>query len=398
MSKDVQPVWAACGILEGMKKNPEQPPTNPASGRRFIQINLAAFKLSALHFGTLALIGLAAGCATQNKAVKTEYFFPPPPDEPRLQFLTSFASEREFHGAEEKTFMNYLTGTKPLEKDLSKPYGAAVGGKKIYVCDTELGAVVVADLPTRHFGVIDAQGEGALKMPLNLTVDTDGACYVADAERNQVVVFDNKGNYLSTIGKEGEMKPRDVAVDPGRIYIADLQKHDVHVLDKATRKVLFDIPRAGDETNKAHALFTPTNLALDSKGNLYVSDSGAFHVQVYDADGKFLRTVGEMGDGFGQFARVKGIAVDRDNRLYAVDAMSQVVQVFDEDGKLLTWFGEPGTDKLIQNLPAKVVVDYDDVPFFAQFASPRFQIEHLVIVINQIGPHKVSVYGFGHKK
>jgi len=170
------------------------------------------------------------------------------------------------------------------------------------------------------------------------------------------------------------------------------------VLDKDTRNALFDIPSAGDVTNKLHALFTPTNLALDSKGNIYVSDSGAFRVQVYDANGGFVRSVGEMGDGFGQFARVKGIAVDRENRLYAVDAMSQVVQIFNEEGKLLTWFGEPGADKLVQNLPAKVVVDYDDVPFFEHYASPQFKVEHLVIIINQIGPHKVSVYGFGHKK
>ncbi len=294
--------------------------------------------------------------------------------------------------------MTYLTGAKPQQKDLSKPYGAATGNNKIYICDTELNAVAVADFQTKHFGVIDAQGEGVLKMPLNVTVDSDGVCYVADAGREQVVVFGKNGNYLSTIGKQDEMKPRDVAVSKDRIYIADLQRHNVHVLDKATRNLLFDVPRNGDETNKSRALFTPTNLALDTKGNLYVSDTGAFRVQVYDLDGKFVRSVGEMGDGLGQFARVKGIALDRDDRLYAADAMSQVVQIFDDKGKLLTWFGEPGTDNNIQSLPAKVVVDYDDVPFFESYASPKFKVEHLVIVINQIGPHKVSVYGFGHPK
>jgi len=235
-------------------------------------------------------------------------------------------------------------------------------------------------------------------MPLNVAVDSDGVCYVVDAGRDQVVVFDKNGNYLSTIGKQGEMKPRDVAVSKDRIYIADLQKHNVHVLDKTTRNVLFDVPHSGDETNKSRALFTPTNLGLDSKGNLYVSDTGAFRVQVYDSKGNFVRSVGEMGDGLGQFARVKGIAVDRQDRLYAADAMSQVIQIFDDEGKLLTWFGEPGSDNKIQNLPAKVALDYDDVPFFERYASPKFKVEHLVIVINQIGPHKVSVYGFGHPK
>lgn len=348
--------------------------------------------------GAAAALGFVAGCATPTKVEKTEYFFPPPPDAPRLQFLTSFGSEKEFRGGEEKTLMNYLTGSKPAEKILSKPYGAAVGNKKIYVCDTELGAVVVADLATKHFGVIDAQGEGALRMPLNVTVDADGSCYVADAGREQVVVFDKDGKYVSTIGKQDELKPRDVAVSGNRIYIADLQKHRVCVLDKTTHNVLFDIPRSEDQTNQLRALFTPTNLGVDSKGNIYVSDTGAFRVQVYDADGKFLHSVGEMGDGPGQFARVKGIALDRENRLYAADAMSQVVQIFNDEGKPLTWFGEPGKDNNLQYLPAKVALDYDDVPFFEHYASPKFKVEHLVIVINQIGPHKVSVYGFGHMK
>jgi len=366
-------------------------------GVRFLR-NVFTAVNSGWRIGTVVILCAAAGCTTQSKVGKTDYFFPPPPDQPRLQFLTSFSSEKEFHGGEEKNLMTYLTGAKPAQKDLSKPYGAAVANKKIYICDTELGAVVVADLQVKHFGVIDAQGEGALKMPLNVAVDSEGACYVADAGREQVVVFDKNGNYLSTIGKQGEMKPRDVAVSQDRIYIADLQKHNVHVLDKTTRNLLFDVPRVRDETNHARALFTPTNLGLDTKGNLYVSDTGAFRVQVYDADGNFVRSVGEMGDGLGEFARVKGIAVDRENRLYAADAMSQVIQIFDDEGKLLTWFGEPGSDNKIQNLPAKVALDYDDVSFFEHYASPRFKVDHLVIVINQIGPHKVSVYGFGHPK
>ena len=366
---------------------------------RFIHGSLAEITRAACALGAVAALALVTGCATHGKVAKTEYyFFPPPPDEPRLQFLIAFTSEKTFHGSEEHSLMTYLTGAKPLEKELVKPYGAAVGNKKIYVCDTQLGAVVAADLPTRHFGVIDAQGEGALKMPMNLTVDKNGDCYVADAEREQVVIFDKNGNYLSTIGKQGEMKPRDVAVSTDRIYIADLMKHEIRVLDKTTRNLLFEIPRTEERTNKLHGIFTPTNLALDSKGNVYVSDTGAFRIQVYDANGKFVRAIGEMGNSPGQFARVKGIALDRENRLYAVDAMSQVVQIFNDQGKLLTWFGEPGTSTLVQNLPAKVVVDYDDVGFFKQYASPKFEIEYLVIVINQIGPDKVSVYGFGHKK
>ncbi|HEU6446872.1 MAG TPA: 6-bladed beta-propeller [Verrucomicrobiae bacterium] len=346
-----------------------------------------------------AILLLAAGCATQNKAAKKNYyFFPPPPDEPHLQFLTAFSSERDLRGGHNTTFRTYLTGETLPSKEIGKPYGAAAHDKKLYVCDTDLAAVLVVDWAKNQMHMMGAQGEGTLKVPLNIAIDSDGTSYVADSGREQVVIFDQNENFVSAMGKIGEMKPRDVALGKDRIYVADLLGRCVRVFDKATRAPLFSIPKSSDAKTDGGQLFTPTNLALDSQGNLYVADTGAFCVRVYDADGNYVRTVGGAGDGAGQFARVKGIAVDRQNRLYAVDAMSQVVQIFNDKGQVLTYFGEPLSGPNIQNLPAKVLVDYDDIGFFQNYAAPGFQIDHLVIVINQLGSHKVSVYGFGQKK
>jgi DNA-binding beta-propeller fold protein YncE len=194
------------------------------------------------------------------------------------------------------------------------------------------------------------------------------------------------------------MKPRDVTVDRRRIYVADIQSRLVRVYDKASRKWLLNIPCDADRTNAMHALYIPTNLAVDSRGRLYVADTGACHVQVYDASGNYLRTIGALGDGTGEFARVKGLAIDRENRIYAADAMSGVIQIFDDQGQVLTWFGDPENGGLMQNLPAKVLLDYDDVELFQRYAAPNFKIEYLIIVTNQLGPHKICVYGFGHMK
>ena len=345
----------------------------------------------------VAVICLATGCATTNKTAKHVYeFFPPAPDEPHLQFLTAFSSEQEFSGGSQRSLMAFVTNQREAVKEINKPYGVAAFGHKFYICDTGYGAVLVADMKTKRLSMVAAVGQGALKLPLNLAIDDAGALYVADAERDQVVIFDKDANYVAAIGKVGEMKPRDVAVNKDHIYVADIKNHNVHVYDKATRNLLFDIPRETDATNIAKKLFMPTNLALDKQGRLYAADTGASRVQVYDADGNYLRSVGGVGDYTGQFARVKGVAVDRDGRLYAVDAMSQVCQLFDEKGKILTWFGEPGVTGRIQNLPAKVAVDYDDVDYFSKYVAPGFKVEYLVIVINQLGGHKVSVFGFGN--
>ncbi len=346
-----------------------------------------------------AALLLLTGCATsKNTGKQTYYFFPQAPDEPRLQYLCGFQSELEFAGSEDKTFLNYLTGTRPLRRELSKPYGIAVHGHNYYICDTDFGMILVLDLQTRKMRLFHADGEGALKLPLNMTVDTDGTAYVADSQRDQVVIFDKDENYVAAIGKLNELKPRDVAVSQDKIYIADLQKHCVRVYDKKSREPLFNIPRNEQATNAKVELMTPTNLALDKEGRLYVGDTGGFHVQVFDADGKHLRTVGEFGDGPSQFARVKGVAVDREDRLYAVDAMSQVTQIFNGEGRLLSWFADPTATKATQSLPAKVMVDYENVGAFRDYISPNFKAEYLVAVINQTGPHKLTVYAFGQKK
>jgi DNA-binding beta-propeller fold protein YncE len=337
--------------------------------------------------------------AKTKSSERTDVFFPPPPDEPRLQFLTAFASEKTFRTKKTHSFKAFITGQQEATKELSKPYGVTTYDHKIFICDTALGAVLVADLKEHKIGMLETRGEGTLRTPLNIAIDkVDGTAYIADSTRDQVIVFDKKGDYVDTIGKQGEMKPRDVAVGTDRVYVADVQSHNVRIYDKATRKYLSNLLTPAAATNEITGLFTPGNLTIDEQGRLYVSDTGAGHVQIYEGDGKHIRSIGQMGDGLGMFARLKGVAVDREHHVYAADAMSQVIQIFNDKGQLLTYFGDPGEGAHIQILPTKVAIDYEDVEYFKKYISPNFVVEHLVIVINQLGPHKVAVYGVGHKK
>jgi hypothetical protein len=70
------------------------------------------------------------------------------------------------------------------------------------------------------------------------------------------------------------------------------------------------------------------------------------------------------------------------------------VQLFDAQGQLLMHFGGAYQGPGFMYLPAKVVVDYDDLDLFRPYLDPRFVLDHLILVTNQYGPDKVSVYGF----
>ena len=189
------------------------------------------------------------------------------------------------------------------------------------------------------------------------------------------------------------MKPCDVAIATDRLYVADLKGHAVRVYDKATRKLLFMIPR--DPKAKEGRLFSPTNLALDPRGRLLVSDTGGFTVEVYDLDGKYLRMIGQQGLAPGSFSRPKGVAVDHNGLAYVVDAATQVVQIFDTEGRLLMYFGQPGASTRGElTLPAVVKVNYDNVGLFQKYMAPGQQCEYLILVTSQFGAHKVNVYGF----
>ncbi|HVO61803.1 MAG TPA: 6-bladed beta-propeller, partial [Terriglobales bacterium] len=101
-------------------------------------------------------------------------------------------------------------------------------------------------------------------------------------------------------------------------------------------------------TGKNHELTTPgdfakpTGLAVDEDGNLYVCDTLNNRIEVFDADGTFIRAFGKHGDGPGYFARPKGIAIDSDGHIWVADGMQDRVQVFNQQDQLLISFGGHG--------------------------------------------------------
>lgn len=331
-------------------------------------------------------------CVTQQKKSNGNHtFFPPAPDEPRIQFLTSFSSENDL--AQQNKFTEFVVGEERIHRPIWKPYGITITKGKAYVCDTQPKNLGIIDLAKGRFNYLKPDDRGAFKMPINVAVDSDGTRFVTDTVRGQVLVFNAANQYVAEIGKPGEMKPCGLALAGDRLFVSDLANHCVRVFHKASREALLAIPR--DDQDHKTKLFSPTNLALDKNGNLYVSDSGGFSIKVFDANGAYLRTIGEVGLKPGRFALPKGVGVDREGRVYVVDAATSVVQLFDKDGQLLMYFGEPqssGPGALY--LPAGLAIDYENVGLFQKFVAPGYKADFLIFVTNQAGPQKVSVFGF----
>jgi sugar lactone lactonase YvrE len=338
-----------------------------------------------------AAILALAGCATKKPVTQNHIFFPPPPDEPRIQYLMSYGSESDL--GSRGTFTEFVVGKEGVHRPIIKPYGVAMRDGEIYVCDTQAANVSIADLAKHRMRYLKPTGQAAFKLPVNVAVDKDGTIYVTDTGRNQVLIYDQKGNALAELGKRDEMRPCGIAVKGERLYVTDLTNHCVRVYNKANRELLFTFPR--NATNESSRLFGPTNIDVDDKGQIYVSDSAGFAAKIYDAEGNHLKTIGELGVTPGQFALPKGIAVDREGRTYIVDAAAPVVQLFDANARLLMWFGEPKSSAQAGlYLPAGLTINYENAPLFQQYVAPGYKLDYVILLTNQIGPKKVSVYGF----
>lgn len=319
--------------------------------------------------------------------------FPPPPARARIQFLTGFSGSEEFRG-EKGSFRRYLFGEEePV--NIVKPYGITVRSTRIYICDTGIAGLVIADLADGSFDYFVPGGKGQLQLPINCDLDDRGMLYIADANRRQIVVFDEALDYVDAFGEEKDFKPTDVAVSDGKIWVANVTGHAVHVYDRETHELLERIP--GNETGKEGYIRQVTNISI--QGNqLFVSDFGDFNVKRFSLEGVFLGAVGGPGNSPGTFTRPKGLALDPGGNLYVVDAAFENVQLFNTEGMILMHMGGAYGGPGAMYLPAAVEVSVENLSYFQPYVDPGYDLKYLVYVTNQYGPSKVNIYGYVDEK
>ena len=87
-----------------------------------------------------------------------------------------------------------------------------------------------------------------------------------------------------------------------------------------------------------------TDIAVDSRGNIYISDSAYSRIQLFDVAGRFVRTVGHKGEGPGEFGLITAITTDASDNLFVAD-MSSRIKIFGPGGDYLRTFKHdfPGT-------------------------------------------------------
>ena len=344
----------------------------------------------------LMVLIFVTACSGSKQEVMKTVFFPPLPDEPRLQFLTAFGDSSILEDT--SMFKSLVSGMdRPdIQTRLLKPYGIALYNGVIYVCDTVPNTVYRIDIKAGKFESIRGNaGSGGLKKPVSLTVDEGGRLYVADTIRKEVLLYTADGDFIQAFGRGILKKPSSVAVDKENLYVLDYDDGLIKVLDRKTGAFIREF---GKDAEPGNRLVMPAGLAIDSQGFLYVTNVANGKVIKLDRDGNVLLSFGKLGDFLGEFTRPKGIAVDKEGRIYVVDGGNQNVQIFNAERVLLIPFGSPGLPRGSLNLPAGITLTTDVPDYFRQFIDPSFEVELFIFVTNQSGANKITVYGLGRYK
>jgi len=239
---------------------------------------------------------------------------------------------------------------------------------------TPAGVVTTLAGLAGHAGSQDGTGSSArLANPLGIAVDSSGTVYFADSGSVRVLT---PGGVVSTIAGSSTVvvtsnssgtrtplfnSPACVALDSsGNIYVSDATTNRILKLSTVGSApgtyAVTTLAGSGnlggtDGSGTAADFDSPEGLAIDSSGNLYVADTGNQTIRMITPAGVVTTLAGKSGnrgssDGSGsaaQFNRPTDLKVDSSGNLYVVDSGNGTIRKVTSAGVVTTLAGTAGT-------------------------------------------------------
>ncbi len=224
-------------------------------------------------------------------------------------------------------------------------------------------------------GNVDGKGAQArFCQPHGLAFDNAGNVYLADYYNYAIRKIAPDGTVTTLAGTVGQAgyadgpggvarfgKVAGLAADvAGNVYVADTDNHVIRKITPggavSTLAGLAGEPGHVDGKGAAARFRSPHDVASDSKGNLYVADTGNHLVRKITAEGAVATLAGQVEikggvpaggftDGRGGTARMcspRGVAVDQDGNVCVADTENAVVRKITPDGRVTTLAGSAG--------------------------------------------------------
>jgi DNA-binding beta-propeller fold protein YncE len=117
----------------------------------------------------------------------------------------------------------------------------------------------------------------------------------------------------------------------------------------------------------------PSDIAIDSNGNVYVADSENDRIQKFSSSGTFITKWGSEGSGDGEFNNPDGIAIDAQGNVYVADSENDRIQKFSSSGTFITKWGSEGSGDGEFNNPTGIAIDAQGNVYVAAHWNDRIQ-------------------------
>lgn len=276
-----------------------------------------------------------------------------------------------------------------------KPVSQMVSGQILRPQGTPFGWVAQLSL-TAGDGIRGGQDGAALAArfsdPYGIAIAADGTRYVADAGDNNRIRKITPDGTVSTLagGKEGYADgtgnlaafhtPSGLAIDAeGNLYVADTGNHRIRKVSPTGLVSTL----AGDGTVgtrdglAAQAQFNgPVGVAVDKTGQVYVADTYNDRIRVISPDGQ-VRTLAGGGlpgyaDGVGKEARFDtpaALALDGQGNVWVADTRNNAIRKLAPDGTVSTLLrSEPSDREAALRRPVSLVVTHDGVLYVGEMS------------------------------
>lgn len=177
-----------------------------------------------------------------------------------------------------------------------------------------------------------------------VAVNSHDEVHVLSLGKHPLTIWDKDGRFISSWG-EGTVSanPHGLHIGPtGNVWIVD---RDYHVATEHTPSGEV-LRMLGTKLSASPTVFgepfnMPSGLETTPAGEIFVSDGyGGNRVHRFAADGTLLQSWGDAGAGPGGFALLHNVAIDSRGRVFICDRMNHRIQLLDYDGNYLEeWAG-----------------------------------------------------------
>jgi len=248
---------------------------------------------------------------------------------------------------------------------LRAPEGVGCAAGSVAVADSGNGRILRFDVGAEAITARETIALPQLPYPIRVALDSKGAILVLDGKLRRIARLSPSGEFVGYVETDDDAIPRSLAIGPDDLlYVLDVRRARVLVLDEQAdvRRTI----RLPEEPG------SPSDLAVDSNGRVFVVDSVGRRVLVAGPDDEVFAVLADGLEDDLDFP--VGIAVDDAGHIFLADAHGGGIVILGRDGSFRGRQSSMGWTTGLLRYPVGLCVLGDEHLIVADRGNNRVQL------------------------